>query len=80
MRRDFQISIRFRGLKKRRDFLLKLLSLIAFLNSTLSRQSGLSSFPQNSLSVSLACESLLSVFTRTQVVRTRATRRKQHTE
>ena len=38
------------------------------------------SFPQNSLSVSLACESLLSVFTRTQVVRTRATRRKQHTE
>lgn len=62
-KRDFQISIRFRG-RKRRDFLSSL-SLL-FSNSSLSRQSGLS-FPQNSLSVSLACESLLSVFTHTQV-------------
>ena len=74
--RDFQISLIF-VVEKERDF-LKLLSLVLKFNSL---SSGLSSFPsKNSQSVSLVCESLLSVFTHTQVVRTIATRRKQHTE
>ena len=62
--------------KGERDF-LKFLSLVLFKFNSLS--SGLSSFPSKNSqrSVSLACESLLSVFTHTQVVRTIATRRKQ---